>query len=163
IYGQSPGAWDGRWTLLVIPPRSASRRGRPSEDLKWLGFGRLNPSLYAHPGCTPGEARRWLGNLPGAADGLLLEGRSGDLAGDRPPAAPPAALGTLRRVCPLRGIGAQRAPLHPFNAGRSGPTAAPAVSAPAGQPPVSATSIRFTVSTPLVGSYVPSAAIARTA
>ncbi|TLY64628.1 MAG: hypothetical protein E6K45_11450, partial [Gammaproteobacteria bacterium] len=29
IYGQSPGAWDGRWTLLVMPPRSASRRGRP--------------------------------------------------------------------------------------------------------------------------------------
>ena len=36
-----------------------------------------------HPGCTPGEARRWLGNLPGAADGLLLEGSSADLAGDR--------------------------------------------------------------------------------
>ena len=83
IYGQSPGAWDGRWTLLLMPPRSASRRGRPSEDLKWLGFGRLNPSLYVHPGCTPGEARRWLGNLPGAADGLLLEGSSADLAGDR--------------------------------------------------------------------------------
>src|SRR5437016_8639162 len=83
IYGQSPGAWDGRWTLLVMPPRSASRRGRPSEDLKWLGFGRLNPSLYAHPGCTPGEARRWLGNLPDAADGLLLAGSSADLAGDR--------------------------------------------------------------------------------
>src|SRR6059058_3331021 len=83
IYGQSPGAWDGRWTLLLMPPRSASRRGRPSEDLKWLGFGRLNPSLYVHPGCTPREARRWLGNLPGAADGLLLEGSSADLAGDR--------------------------------------------------------------------------------
>src|SRR5204863_2871489 len=25
IYGQSPEAWDGRWTLLVMPPRSASR------------------------------------------------------------------------------------------------------------------------------------------
>src|SRR5207253_6708719 len=59
----------------------------------------------------------------------------------RAPAAPPAPLGKLRRVCTLRGIGAHRAPLHPFDAGRSGPTAAPALSAPAGQPPVSATSI----------------------
>src|SRR5439155_15015921 len=83
--------------------------------------------------------------------------------GHRAPAAPPAALGTLRRVCTLRGIGAHRAPLHPFDAGRSGPTAAPALSAPAGQPPVSATSIRFTGSTPLVLPYVPSPAIARTA
>src|SRR5205807_1112377 len=32
IYGQSPGAWDGRWTLLVMLPGSASRRGRPSES-----------------------------------------------------------------------------------------------------------------------------------
>src|SRR2546429_2179274 len=76
IYGQSPRAWDGRWTLLVIPPRSASRRGRPSEDLKWLGLGRLNPSLYAHPGGTPGQARRCLGNLPGAAHRPLPEGRT---------------------------------------------------------------------------------------
>src|ERR1700739_3272123 len=83
IYGQSPQVWNGRWTLLVMPPERRSRRLRTSEDLKWLGFGRLNASLYAHPACTPREARRGLRNLPGAADRLLLEGTSTDLAGDR--------------------------------------------------------------------------------
>jgi phenylacetic acid degradation operon negative regulatory protein len=66
-----------------MPPERRSRRVRTNEDLKWLGFGRLNASLYAHPACTPREARQWLRNLPGAAEGLLLEGTSTDLAGDR--------------------------------------------------------------------------------
>ena len=83
IYGQSPQVWNGRWTLLVMPPERRSRRVRTNEDLKWLGFGRLNASLYAHPACTPREARRWLRSLPGAADRLLLEGTSTDLASDR--------------------------------------------------------------------------------
>src|SRR5207248_2765489 len=73
--------------------------------------------------------------------------------GHRAPAAPPAPLGKLRRVCTLRGIGAHRVPLRPFDDAPGG----------AAQAPVSARSSRFPVSTPLVLSYVPSAAIARTA
>src|ERR1700751_1250844 len=83
IYGESPQAWSGRGTLLLVAPGRSSRRPHPREELKWLGFGRLNPSLYAHPGCDPGEAGRWLGNLPGIADGLLLQAAGTDLASDR--------------------------------------------------------------------------------
>src|SRR5882724_10219328 len=69
IYGESPRDWDGRWTLLVLPS-GGSRGTQVRGDLKWLGFGQLNPSLFAHPGCTPGQARRWLRNVRGAEDTL---------------------------------------------------------------------------------------------
>ncbi len=82
IYGESPSVWDGKWTLAVVPA-GGSRRTQVREDLKWLGFGQLNPSLFAHPGCTPGQARRWLRNVRGAEDTLLLHGISTDLASDR--------------------------------------------------------------------------------
>ena len=83
IYGESPQAWNGKWTLLLVPPGRSSGRLRAREDLRWLGFGRLNPSLYAHPGCDPEEAGRWLRNRPGAANGLLLHAAGTDLASDR--------------------------------------------------------------------------------
>ena len=82
IYGKSPSVWDGKWTLVVVPP-GGPRRARVREDLKWLGFGQLNPSLFAHPGCTPAEARNWLRNVRGAADALLLLGASSELTHDR--------------------------------------------------------------------------------
>ncbi len=82
IYGESSRAWDGNWTLVVLPARG-SRRAQLREDLKWLGFGQLNPSLFAHPGCTPAEARNWLRNVRGAEDALLLLGGGSELAHDR--------------------------------------------------------------------------------
>jgi len=82
IYGESPSVWDGKWTLVVVPP-GGPRRAPLREELKWLGFGQLNPSLFAHPGCTPGQARSWLRNVRGARDALLLQGISTDLGNDR--------------------------------------------------------------------------------
>ena len=82
IYGESPSVWDGKWTLVVVPA-GRPRRAQVREDLKWLGFGQLNPSLFAHPGCTPGQARSWLRNVRGPEDALLLHGISTDLGNDR--------------------------------------------------------------------------------
>jgi len=82
IYGESPREWDGRWTLLVLPS-SRQRRAQLRESLGWLGFGQLSPSLLAHPGCTPGQARRWLRGVRGAEAALLLHGISTDLGNDR--------------------------------------------------------------------------------
>jgi phenylacetic acid degradation operon negative regulatory protein len=96
IYGETRKGWDGRWTLLVLPP-SRQRRAQLRESLKWLGFGQLNPSLLAHPGCSPGQARHWLRNLDGAADALLLRSQGGDLAADRRLAAQGWDLNQLAR------------------------------------------------------------------
>ena len=82
IYAPAPPGWEGRWTLLMLP---AGRR-RPAqlrEGLKWLGFGQLSAAVFAHPGTTPGEARRWLLKMPGAADALLLHAQGVDAASER--------------------------------------------------------------------------------
>jgi len=82
IYGESPSLWDGMWTLVVVPA-ARRRRAHLRQDLKWLGFGQLNPFLFAHPGCTPAQARRWLRKVRGAEGALLLRGTGSDLASDR--------------------------------------------------------------------------------
>jgi phenylacetic acid degradation operon negative regulatory protein len=90
IYGENPRAWDGQWTLLLLssprPPALVRQEGLRRE-LKWLGFGQLTPALFAHPGCTPREARESLRNVSGARRALLLQSTSGDLAADRELAA----------------------------------------------------------------------------
>jgi len=109
IYGESPSVWDGKWTFVVVPaggPRRASLR----EDLKWLGFGQLNPSLFAHPGCTPAQARAWLRTVRGARDALLLQGISTDLGNDRRLATRGWDLQDLARR--YRRFAASFAPLH---------------------------------------------------
>jgi phenylacetic acid degradation operon negative regulatory protein len=82
IYGENPGSWDGRWTLLLLP--SADGRDRLREELLWLGFGQLNPGVLAHPTRTVDDAREQLLAI-GAKSGqvVALESRSGDLAADR--------------------------------------------------------------------------------
>ncbi len=82
IYAPAPPSWDGRWTLLMLP---AGRR-RPAqlrEGLKWLGFGQLSAAVFAHPGTSPEQARRWLLKLPGAADAVLLHARGVDALSER--------------------------------------------------------------------------------
>jgi phenylacetic acid degradation operon negative regulatory protein len=83
IYGASPALWDGRWTLVVVPAGATRLR----EELKWLGFGQVNGSLLAHPGCKPAQVRAWLRAVPGSAAALLLHGSSTGLAHDRQLAA----------------------------------------------------------------------------
>jgi len=84
IYGENPRAWDGQWTLLLLP--AARRPAALRRELKWLGFGQLTPALFAHPGTAP-EARALLRNIAGMDPALLLQSASGDLAADRELAA----------------------------------------------------------------------------
>ena len=80
IYAESPRSWNGRWTLVLLPP-GAGRQTR--EQLRWLGFGQVSPALLAHPGCTLRAARASLRNVPGADGALLLHSFGAGLAGDR--------------------------------------------------------------------------------
>jgi phenylacetic acid degradation operon negative regulatory protein len=86
IYGAAPDHWDGRWTLLLLPP-GKSRPLRLREDLRWLGFGQLSPTLFAQPACTLAEAREWLHGVNGGSDALIMYGAGADLKSDRRVAA----------------------------------------------------------------------------
>jgi phenylacetic acid degradation operon negative regulatory protein len=81
IYAQSPQRWDGHWTLVLLAVALRSRKVR--RELRWLGFGELTPSLLAHPGCTPQQARRHLAPLTGTAAPLVLRSLNQELAVDR--------------------------------------------------------------------------------
>jgi phenylacetic acid degradation operon negative regulatory protein len=86
IYGANPRAWRGVWTLVLLPA-GAPRQLQTRRELRWLGFGQLTPALFAHPACTPGQARAWLRNLYGAGAALLLRSASSDVRVDRKLAA----------------------------------------------------------------------------
>jgi phenylacetic acid degradation operon negative regulatory protein len=96
IYGANPHEWDGAWMLVVLRAR-VPRHTDVRRELKWLGFGQLTPSVFAHPACTLQQARSWLRNVPGARGALLLRGVSADLAVDRKLAARGWDLGQLAR------------------------------------------------------------------
>src|SRR5205807_947267 len=106
IYGQSPGAWDGRWTLLVIPPRSASGRhglrGPYAPHPRVPQDSPAGSAAAAGPAASPLGGKRSVRALPPPLR-ARVRARGRLPVGHRAPAAPPAALGTLRRVCPLRG------------------------------------------------------------
>ncbi len=81
IYAANPGEWDGRWTLLVVPPGHGARAAL-RERLRWLGFGQLAPGVFVHPTCSPQQARSWL--APGEqAEGWLFTSRGEGLPADR--------------------------------------------------------------------------------
>ncbi len=81
IYAANPRKWDGRWTLLVIPPGGGAR-GALRERLRWLGFGQLAPGVFVHPTGTPQQARGWLAP-EGLEDGWLFSSWGEGLASDR--------------------------------------------------------------------------------
>jgi phenylacetic acid degradation operon negative regulatory protein len=49
IYGTPPDSWDGRWTLVIVPPSLNKLRDSLREELTWLGFGQLTAAVFAHP------------------------------------------------------------------------------------------------------------------
>jgi phenylacetic acid degradation operon negative regulatory protein len=84
IYGEVPTSWDGRWTLVLLPPGTGRAREELRDDLRWLGFGQLGPGLFAHPTRTADDTREQLRSMEGRSEGIVvLESTSGDLESDR--------------------------------------------------------------------------------
>ncbi|MEO1000621.1 MAG: phenylacetic acid degradation protein, partial [Pseudomonadota bacterium] len=48
IYAAGPPAWDGRWTVVALPPGAGEAR----KTLIERGFGTLAPALLVHPGAA---------------------------------------------------------------------------------------------------------------
>jgi phenylacetic acid degradation operon negative regulatory protein len=80
IYGHSPVTWDRQWTQLLLPARGDRPDGL-YEQLRWLGFGRIDSGLFIHPNPQLVHEPQWLRelNVPGA---LLMASRTADPAID---------------------------------------------------------------------------------
>lgn len=73
IYRAHSAPWDGRWTLVVLPPSGQQPRRELREELRWLGFGELGPSVFAHPSCTVDDVHSWLAPHGLAANGWAFK------------------------------------------------------------------------------------------
>jgi phenylacetic acid degradation operon negative regulatory protein len=93
IYGRNPDTWDEHWTLLLVPPGAS----RVREEMLWLGFGQIEPSLLAHPNLGVADARRQLGEIGVDGTAMLMRARSEGREADRKLAATGWDLNELTR------------------------------------------------------------------
>jgi phenylacetic acid degradation operon negative regulatory protein len=83
IYGKGPAAWDGQWSLLILPANGGRRPDKLRESLRWLGFGQTGPGVFAHPNSDVAQVREWLRALDVGNDVVVLRGSSDDVAMDK--------------------------------------------------------------------------------
>ena len=57
IYSEPDAEWAGRWTVIVLPPMSASERRAAADELAWRGFGALSGNVFIHPELDPRSLR----------------------------------------------------------------------------------------------------------
>ncbi|HJS22521.1 MAG TPA: phenylacetic acid degradation operon negative regulatory protein PaaX [Steroidobacteraceae bacterium] len=97
IYSENPRDWRGRWTLVVLPKGSRTRRERLREEMLWLGFGQLTPGVLVHPEHELEAARRQLRELKIPGHVTVLQAVTGDESEDRRIAAASWDLSELSR------------------------------------------------------------------
>jgi phenylacetic acid degradation operon negative regulatory protein len=83
IYAGPAAAWNGQWTLVLMPGLATARRRRIRQALRWEGFGELDPGLLAHPTLTPLEVRRHLAALGLRDLPAIFEARASERVADR--------------------------------------------------------------------------------
>jgi len=110
IYGENPHTWDGTWTLVLLP--DVPRPPQVRRDLRWLGFGQLTPTVFAHPARTLREARDSLRSVGDADGALVLQSAGAALAVNRTLVARGWDLGGLARA--YRRLLARFAPIEPL-------------------------------------------------
>ena len=72
IYGVPGRDWSGRWTLVLLPGASGTRRERARRALGWAGFGEIAPGVYAHPTIAPEAAEAERQRSRALGDALVL-------------------------------------------------------------------------------------------
>ncbi len=76
IYAPPADQWDGRWTLVFLnaaPARDTLRR-----ELGWLGFGRVDAGVMAHPAADAALLEETLSDLGAAGDVVTMTARLSD-------------------------------------------------------------------------------------
>lgn len=102
IYAPPPGAWDGRWTLVLLPRAGdgAGRRAELRRELGWEGFALAAPGLFAHPRASAAALGEILDRLGARDEAFVFAAHATDGVSGRP-------LGELVAQCwPLEALAA---------------------------------------------------------
>ena len=74
IYGAPPQAWNGTWTLVVVPAGRRSVRNDLRDELLWLGFGQITPGVFAHPTHNESVIRTRIDELQSSGELIVMQG-----------------------------------------------------------------------------------------
>jgi phenylacetic acid degradation operon negative regulatory protein len=83
IYAVPDPAWQGAWTLVLLPTPDRNVRTAAREVLGWLGFGEPTPGVFVHPMLPGAEVDRALRGSPALADAIVLASTQSGSRGDR--------------------------------------------------------------------------------
>lgn len=71
VYKMEDDDWSGNWCLALLSQLQPDLRLKVREELKWLGFGNLSPTVMEHPRFTPEQLNPMLQEW-GAADDVIV-------------------------------------------------------------------------------------------
>lgn len=83
VYSATVPAWDGEWCLVVLSQLSADRRKQVREELEWMGFGAISPTVLASPRCDMTEVNTSLQDMNALEDSIVFETRSQEVLASR--------------------------------------------------------------------------------
>ncbi|HBS77185.1 MAG: phenylacetic acid degradation operon negative regulatory protein PaaX [Pseudomonas sp.] len=83
VYSINLPAWDGAWSLIVLSQLSAEKRKQVREELEWMGFGAISPTVLAAPRYDKAEVTSTLQDLDALDDCIVFETRSQELLASR--------------------------------------------------------------------------------
>ncbi len=80
IYHRRAPRWNGRWTLVVVPPEGldGSKRARLRDRLGWIGFDAVAPAVFASPSLGVVDARDVIAGLGLTGSVVVLSAEADD-------------------------------------------------------------------------------------
>lgn len=82
IYASNPTTWRGAWTLTLLPA-GVGGRDELRTQLRWLGFGQIEPGVLVHATLTVAETRSACARLPDGDRVLVFAANGEDREVDR--------------------------------------------------------------------------------
>ena len=85
IYAPPPAAWDGSWTMVLLPRGDAGgRRAELRRELGWQGFAAVAPATFAHPRADPALLGEIIESAELRDDAFVFAARAPAAGGGRP-------------------------------------------------------------------------------